>query len=190
MDLKKKIELVYNINGFIPLMLRTWAVVFVVKYVNTNIPMDQLSIAKIAIGALSVLFLQICKNDKILDVLSLNLGAVYSIYAFINAGSELIIFIDPFTYLVVEAIRVGSLDMIISTAFEDSLNTIFIGRDKTNFRSTWNQTKFIAIGLGGLLGFVFDNINLNIAVIIIVISDLIIIPANIYLFKLIKEAQK
>lgn len=189
MDILKKITLVYNINGLIPLILKTWAVVYLTKYINENIVMDKLSIAKIAIGAMTIFILQYAKKDSILDFITININKVYFLYSLLNVLVILVVLIDPFTYIIVEAVQLGSIKIMIGTTFGDIINSVFQGRNRTNFNSTWEQTKCFGYMIGGGLGFIFSNINLNIAVAIIIIADLIIIPGNWYLFSLIKKAQ-
>ena len=187
MNRLEKIKLIYNLNGFIPVILKTWSLVFLVKYVNMTLDMSQLSTAKIAVGALTIIVLKYAQKDCILDWLGQHLNIVYTIYSTINIGVLSTLWINPWWYVILEAIQIASINEIIQSSFDDVLNDIYRGRQKTKWSNTWRQTKCIGAFLGGLLGLVFNDINLNIALGIIISTYIIILPGNYYLFKLIKE---
>lgn len=186
--MEKKINQVAFILTFLETGFVSYSIVYILKFLNEMLTVQQLS-TSITIGTLmSALTLQVAKNKMITELLKKWQITLVIINDTVWIAIALLLFIDPFAYLIANAIIIkGVMITSVHIAGRYLANATFQGDAKAAYENMVQQAQLLGSAIGSGLCMVFGNLHVYTAIWILIGSTIVLTPLMVYKIHLMRR---
>lgn len=186
--MEKKINQVAFVNAFLECAFSTYAIVYVLKYINEMLTIQQLSTSLIIGTLMAAVTLQVAKNEVVTNFLKKYQVTIVILNDLIWIGVAILLFIDPFAYVIANGVVIKGITITAAAIANRYLaNATFQGDAKAKYENLMQQATLIGNALGSGMCIIFSDLHVFTAVWILIGSTVVLTPLNIYLITLMRR---
>lgn len=163
-----------GLSKVIPLIIYTFCMVYITKYVNMQIKLNYLYVVSILGSLLAIMSIFLSIKGNSLSFIDKNIRVINCIDYTIETIITLLLLIDPLLYLISSGLYKGTIGKTTSIGWRNLWNKIFTEELKTQFEGFREIMAYIAAIIGGGIGFfIGDNISITVVIYIAAIGNII-----------------
>ena len=173
-----KLTLYRVINVFFSGAIQTFCGVYIVKYVNILVDLDNLYSVGMTGSVIALIMIQIIKQDRFLDWCQNHMFSLLYICNIIEAIVLGLLWVSPVVYLISKVIYHHIVEKIISSAWSDMNNFIFTGRQRSKYHLVEGQAKHLGYISGSIVGCILDDLSITPIIVVAIFGALVDLPLS------------